>query len=85
MLVDLQLRHHFTEMAVVAHSMGGLLARRVMGIHGRLVERPFITDLVTLVAPMGGMPSADKGVEMAPSVVPSWRDVGELPHAAGSG
>jgi hypothetical protein len=32
--------------------------------------------LATIASALGGIPSADTGVKMAPQVVPSWRDVG---------
>lgn len=75
-LADLHLRYGFSEMHIVAHSMGGLLSRRVMREHAERHQQPFITKLITLASPLGGMPAADKGVAHSPVVVPSWRDIG---------
>jgi pimeloyl-ACP methyl ester carboxylesterase len=64
------------KMFLVAHSMGGLVSRRMLREHAETNPKPFITKFVTIVSPLGGMPSADMGVKMAPAVVPSWRDIG---------
>jgi pimeloyl-ACP methyl ester carboxylesterase len=75
-LLQMHLKLGFTQMHMVAHSMGGLLARRILMEHAKRSAAPFITKLVTLASPLGGMPSADKGVESSPVVVPAWRDIG---------
>jgi pimeloyl-ACP methyl ester carboxylesterase len=75
-LNNLQRQHSFSKLYVVAHSMGGLVSRRMLREHLETNPKPFITKFVTIVSPLGGMPSADMGVKMAPAVVPSWRDIG---------
>ncbi len=74
-------RHHPARLFVVAHSMGGLVARSFVfkwrKRHPRLANR--IRFLMTINTPLGGMPEAGSGVAYSPLVVPSWRDV-----AAGS-
>jgi pimeloyl-ACP methyl ester carboxylesterase len=75
-LTTLHRKHGFSQLYLVAHSMGGLLARGMLREHVGHTETPFITKFVTLCSPLGGMPSADKGVELAPAVVPAWRDIG---------
>jgi pimeloyl-ACP methyl ester carboxylesterase len=75
-LQDLQLRYGFSELHLVAHSMGGLLSRRLLQEHFERRKQPFITKLITLASPLGGIPSADKGVQRSPVVVPAWRDIG---------
>jgi pimeloyl-ACP methyl ester carboxylesterase len=72
----LQRKHNVEKMYLVAHSMGGLVSRRMLREHVESNPKPFITKFVTIVSPLGGMPSADMGVKMAPAVVPSWRDIG---------
>jgi pimeloyl-ACP methyl ester carboxylesterase len=58
--------------AVVAHSMGGLVARGfVLRHHETSAEDP-IRMLVTISSPLGGMASAGEGVETSPIVVRSW-------------
>jgi pimeloyl-ACP methyl ester carboxylesterase len=75
-LQELHLRHGFSELHIVAHSMGGLLSRRLLQEHAERRQKPFITRLITLASPLGGVPSADKGVQHSPAVVPAWRDIG---------
>jgi pimeloyl-ACP methyl ester carboxylesterase len=75
-LTTLQRKHGFSQLFLVAHSMGGLLARGALREHFAQAQTPFITKFITLCSPLGGMPSADKGVEFAPAVVPAWRDIG---------
>jgi len=75
-LNNLQRQHGFEKLYLVAHSMGGLVSRRMLREHLETNPKPYITKFVTIVSPLGGMPSADMGVKMAPAVVPSWRDIG---------
>ena len=74
----LQVRCGFRRLVVVAHSMGGLVARafieRVAGDHAA----PTINGIDTFVSistPWGGHTAAALGVEHAPEVVPAWRDL----------
>jgi len=63
-------RYGFTEMLVVAHSMGGLVAREYVNIlvrQGSAVEVPL---LVTISTPWGGHEATEMGVKYAPAVVP---------------
>ena len=68
---------HGSELRVVlvAHSMGGLVARSALG---RLCEngRPaWLRSYVSFAAAYGGNDAAATGVKRAPVVVPSWRDL----------
>jgi len=74
---ELQIRCGFHHLVVVAHSMGGLVARAfiqraagsaVPGIDG-------IRTFVSISTPWGGHPAAALGVAHAPAVVPAWRDL----------
>ncbi|MGI9432394.1 MAG: esterase/lipase family protein [Myxococcota bacterium] len=74
-ILRLQYRHGFDEMAVVAHSMGGLVARSsALRLHESVQEFP-LRLFVSIATPWGGMKSARSGVKNSPIVVPSWRDV----------
>jgi pimeloyl-ACP methyl ester carboxylesterase len=73
---DLQLKLGFQKLAVVAHSMGGLVARAFVAL---AAERGYVKLLVTLSTPFNGHESAQKGVDRSPVVVPCWFDM-----AAGS-
>jgi hypothetical protein len=68
-------RFGFQRLHVVAHSMGGLVARRF--IEKNVIEEGnrYINTFITFSSPWGGHEAAAKGVKRAPSVVPSWRDM----------
>lgn len=72
-LLNLQLRWPCSAVHVVAHSMGGLVVRRMLLDHGE--QMPWVRHFVTISTPWAGEASADTGVEWAPAVVPSWRDM----------
>lgn len=73
----LQHTYDFPEIAVVAHSMGGLVARRYVQNVANAPEKPEYTikGLVTLSTPWDGHQMAKLGVDHAPEVIPSWRDL----------
>ncbi len=60
---------------IVAHSMGGLIARDALNRGQARPEEAKVGLLLTLASPFGGMKSAAKGVARAPLVVPAWRDL----------
>jgi len=72
-LLNLQLRYGFTRLDVVAHSMGGLVARRFLLDHA--AEFPQLSQFVSISTPWGGQRSAALGVLHSPAVIPSWRDL----------
>jgi pimeloyl-ACP methyl ester carboxylesterase len=72
-LRNLQVRHGFTRLEVVAHSMGGLVARRFLMDHA--AEFPQLDQFISISTPWGGQPSAALGVTHSPAVIPSWRDL----------
>lgn len=76
---ELHRRHEITSLVIVAHSIGGLIARDVV-LNQSAHEGVDIPVLITLSAPWGGVPSAGFGVRFSPVVIDSWRDI-----AAGSG
>lgn len=70
-------KHDFNKFYVVAHSMGGLVARSFVK---KYVERSPDNEeklglVMTINSPMNGMTAAASGVEYSPIVIPSWRDV----------
>lgn len=73
-LLNLQVRHRFQRLHIVAHSAGGLVARRLLLDHGAEF-RPQLGSFVTLSTPWGGERFAAVGVKHSPAVVPSWRDM----------
>lgn len=74
-IVEMTHRFDIRTVAVVAHSMGGLLARDTLG---RNELSRIATCLVTIATPFGGVPSASEGVRSFPFVIPSWRDLDPL-------
>ena len=72
-ILDVQLRHAPPRIHVVAHSMGGLVARRSLQMLGNAGPRTCL--LLTLATPWNGHPAAANGVDQSPVVVPAWRDV----------
>jgi pimeloyl-ACP methyl ester carboxylesterase len=73
-LMNLRLRHGFERLHLVGHSMGGLVLRRFLVDHGQEFQ-PQLGAFVTLSTPWGGEEAATLGVQHAPAVVPSWRDM----------
>lgn len=72
-LLNLQLRYGYTRLEVVAHSMGGLVARRFLLDHA--AEFPQLGQFISISTPWGGQRSAALGVIHSPAVIPSWRDL----------
>jgi len=61
--------------AIVAHSMGGLVARRALDDLTKEGRPSYLVGYLSLASPYGGLDSAAAGVKHAPEVVPAWRDV----------
>src|SRR5690606_17369728 len=56
--------------AIVAHSMGGLVAREALNRAGSAPGEARVALLLTIATPFGGMPAASRGVARAPVVLP---------------
>jgi hypothetical protein len=76
---DLQQRLRFAKLYVVAHSMGGLVARDFVMQVVQRGEPMYVGLLLTMSTPWAGVALARSGVDRSPVVLPSWIDV-----AAGS-
>ncbi len=74
-LRELQVRRHFRPFKIVAHSMGGLVARAAIGELARDSAFPPVSTLITIATPWQGHAAAQLGVDHAPAVVPSWYDL----------
>jgi len=70
---ELHTKYKFEKMAIVAHSMGALIARSVF-VHSQK-SFPYIELFVSLSAPWGGVESAKVGAQKSPIKVASWRDI----------
>ena len=74
-LSQLRRRHGFGKIVVVAHSAGGLVSRAFLFSHRESVGAGSIPILLTIATPWDGHEAAGRGVERAPAVVDSWRDL----------
>jgi pimeloyl-ACP methyl ester carboxylesterase len=72
-LGDLHAKQRYGDIALVAHSMGGLVSRAFLQ-SGTAPARA-VRTFATLSSPWHGHDAAALGVEYAPAVVPSWRDM----------
>lgn len=62
-------------MVIVAHSMGGLVVREAMNRYQGNEHETNVRLFISIASPFGGMSSARSGVEKAPMVIPSWRNL----------
>lgn len=68
-------RYRFAQCDVVAHSMGGLVARAAISQAVAAEGVNFIPRFVTISTPWGGHKAAEHGVRHLRKPVPSWLDV----------
>lgn len=74
-LNQLQEKHNFEDIYLIAHSMGGLMSRSFLMKHQQQEADFNIPFYMTINSPLYGMTSAKSGVENSPIVIPSWRDL----------
>ncbi len=72
-LINLKNRYPTKEMHLVAHSMGGLVARSFLVDYGQLF--PAIRAFVSLSTPWSGDELVENGLKYSPGVIPVWRDM----------
>jgi len=75
LVVQLQAQHDFEQLFVVAHSMGGLVARGFLLYHDEVTEEEYLPLFVSISTPWSGHAAAQTGIDHAPAVVYSWIDV----------
>jgi pimeloyl-ACP methyl ester carboxylesterase len=73
-ITELHGRYGFARLAVAAHSMGGLVARRFLALN-QGAAHGYATLLATFSTPFGGVPVARLGLTLGDYAVPSWRDL----------
>jgi pimeloyl-ACP methyl ester carboxylesterase len=73
-VMELRRRYKFDYLAIIAHSMGGLVARSML-VHNDASTLAFVDFLFTISTPWGGNKSAKKGAGKAPFTVHSWFDI----------
>lgn len=75
LLARLEVEHGFDELAIVAHSMGGLVSRGAILKYADEMERHDVRLFITLATPWGGHVSAERAAD-APIALPlSFRDM----------
>jgi len=67
-------RYGFDHMAVVAHSMGGLIGRGFL-LEQANAHEDFVDVFVSFSTPWEGLDAAKLGIKYAPAAVPSWYDI----------
>ncbi len=72
-LLNLRMQYRFEHLYVVAHSMGGLVARSFLADYSAMV--PGVDLFVSISTPWAGESTAAMGVKHSPAVVPSWIDL----------
>jgi pimeloyl-ACP methyl ester carboxylesterase len=65
----------FKRLHLIAHSMGGLVAQSYVQNCQEEAACEYLETFISIASPFNGMDSAKSGVEYAPEVVPSWRDL----------
>ncbi|MGH1439061.1 MAG: lipase family alpha/beta hydrolase [Cellvibrionaceae bacterium] len=71
----LKTTYGFDRLAVVAHSMGGLVSRGFINDQLANHNTKMITTFITLSTPWLGHNAASQGTKFAPIAVPSWFDM----------
>lgn len=74
-LILLKQRYGFERMDVVAHSMGGLVARGAIQRAANLAQTNFVAHFISISTPWDGHEAAKLGVKYMDYPVPSWRDM----------
>lgn len=73
-LTDLLERYPYPQIHVLAHSMGGLVARGMINLNKPSINAR-IGSFTTLSTPWAGHEAARLGVEWSPAVAPVWRSM----------
>lgn len=74
-VAKLQLRYGVKQVAIVAHSMGGLVARGFVQRRAREGRAGEIPVFITISTPWGGHGAAELAMKTAPAVVRVWEDM----------
>ena len=74
-LIDLKKKHGFTKICIVAHSMGGLIARYFLCNNDLQQQGIEVRLFATLASPWSGFESADRAMSLPSKKLPSWIDM----------
>ncbi|MDO6387526.1 MULTISPECIES: alpha/beta hydrolase [unclassified Uliginosibacterium] len=75
LLSKLHYQHRFTDLHIVAHSMGGLAVRALLADCEQARSCPYLRSFISLSSPFGGDWAAQSGVDHSPVVMPVWRSM----------
>ncbi len=75
LLNELDARHDFKQLHIVAHSMGGLVGRSLINLYNDEKNDIQIDRLITISTPFAGHQAAAMGLKYAPAIIPVWNDV----------
>jgi pimeloyl-ACP methyl ester carboxylesterase len=74
-IAALQREYGVSRLYVIAHSMGGLVARDFIQLGAAATDNPSVPIFISVVTPWRGHRAARMGVERSPAIVPSWIDM----------
>lgn len=74
-MFELELRYDLETVQVVAHSMGGLVARAWLMKRAKRRSPAAVPAFISLSTPWGGHSLAQLGIDSSPAVVPVWHDL----------
>ena len=75
MLSELNHRYPFHDLHIVAHSMGGLVARSFLSGCVRDDHCDYVRSFTSISTPFGGQKEAKTGVDYSPVVMPVWKSI----------
>ena len=74
-IITLYAKYGFKDLAIVAHSMGGLVSRAMINSLVKADSASMINLFISISTPWNGHSAAESGLAWAPAVIPMWEDV----------
>ena len=75
LLAELRHRYGFGRLHIVSHSMGGLLTREYLAECARSGSCDYVSNVVSISTPFGGIAAMGSWLEYARVVMPVWRNL----------
>lgn len=72
---DMLIRQPDQQYIVLAHSMGGLVAKRFIHMQTRALQADALQHFISISTPWLGHKVAETGLEYAPVIAPVWEDI----------
>ncbi len=73
-LIEFKIKYQFDDIAIIAHSMGGLVSRNALN-YLQSKNYDFVDTFITISSPLDGDKSANFGIKFAPDIMPSIVDI----------